>query len=577
MMAAALPRLDWRRALLAVLSTQLLFWGCYALIAYQLDPTRNLSGRLPMASAASSALVEVGVEPAGAYAPGLLGPALLRIPGWYSVVLYPARASLLAPAEISDDDAADTFSLTCLVTPCGNTNDVYAGAFEHMDAAASREQMQRYDLVWLTIGMGLTLGVALLILLPLSRSSRIQIAAALFLILMGVDAWLITFGAMALPYAWFPLLRYGIEYLMLMSAALGVNAFTGWCTRGAKAAVSCCAAFFVAISFTLLCGYDLASIAPWLDTVALLLLSAYGFFALQRLGHTAPGPALRIMTLLFIGLTAMIWDLLLYPLLNGPEFHATFLERPLLMLGILLELAVQGHRLNQEADESHSDIERQVLEQDANLLRSSSLLRHQERQIAINIERQRFLRDMHDGVGGMLTHLMLGLRERNLSYDEIKQGLQAALDDLRNIASAIDADHGPIDEALAIFHERMAARLWRSGIAFDWHCRLPIPAPSLDARRLLNLQRLLQEGIANVLRHADASRIELTAEATDAEHIAITLSDDGSGFDPTCAKGASGEGCGLTNMRRRAEQMGGKLRIESAPGQGSILILTAPV
>ena len=55
---------------------------------------------------------------------------------------------------------------------------------------------------------------------------------------------------------------------------------------------------------------------------------------------------------------------------------------------ILFELALQGRQLSREADEARTDLARQVLESDASLLRSSSLLRHQERRIAIDAERQ---------------------------------------------------------------------------------------------------------------------------------------------------------------------------------------------
>ncbi len=159
---------------------------------------------------------------------------------------------------------------------------------------------------------------------------------------------------------------------------------------------------------------------------------------------------------------------------------------------------------------------------------------------------------------------------------DIEQGLQSAVDDLRNMASAIDAGNEPIDEALAMFRERMAGRLARSGIILDYRCTLPIPAPSLDARRLLSLYRLLQEGIANSLRHASATRIELAMKSGDDGAVLVTLSDNGIGFEPGSASGVAGEGRGLANMRRRAVQMGGRIEIESAPGRGTHLILTIP-
>jgi signal transduction histidine kinase len=314
-----------------------------------------------------------------------------------------------------------------------------------------------------------------------------------------------------------------------------------------------------------------------LDATALASVSAYGIAAVVRMSNTAPGPAIRVMAILLVGVTSTVWDLLIHPTPDGPRLQASVLTPTLTTFLVLFELALQGRQLGREADEARTDLERQVLEQDATLLRSSSLLRHQERRMAIDAERQSLLRDMHDGVGGTLTHLLLHTREGRLTHAEIGESLQSAVDDLRNMAGAIDADDEPVDEALAMFRERMRARLARSGIAFDWHSQLASPAPRLDARRLLSLYRLLQEGIANTLRHGLASRIALMAESADADHLLVTLSEDGVGFDPAEARGSPGEGRGLANMHRRATRMGGDLRIESAPGQGTRLALLIPL
>lgn len=566
-MTVTLRQWGWRRALMIIFGAQLLFWSGHALIVEGLDPVAGLSEyRLQPAVAASTAID----GPAGAWAPGLSHPAILRVPGWQPVLLHPTRAALVSPSGTGG--AADGWTLACVADPCGAGGAVYVGPLDRVNGAALRERIQRSDIAWLAIAVAFVLGTALLTLLPISRFSWLQAIAGLFLLLLSADIWLTVFGAVELSSIWYPPLRYGVEYPMLMTMAWTMNAFAGWRGREAQAAGVCCAIAFVVLIGASLTGRNIAGVAAILDAAALTLLLGYGFVALQRLGRAAPGSAMRILALLLVVLVSAAYDLLFHPLLK-----ASVLAAPLVMFGLLFELAIQGRRLNQEADEARSDLERQVLEQDAHLLRSSSLLRHQERRIAIDAERQRLLRDMHDGVGGMLTHLLLEVRARRLGQDGIEQELQLAVDDLRNIASAIDAGNEPIDEALAMFHERMAARLSRSGIAFDWRCALPIPAPGIDARQLLSLYRLLQEGIANALRHADASRIELAAEAAGSDAIAIMLSDDGVGFEPARANGSPGEGRGLANMHRRAGQMGGRLLIESEPGRGTRLVLSVPL
>lgn len=558
--------------LVTVLSAQLLFWSFYSLIATGFHPAVAWGEyRLP---AGRARLAPMSV-PTGAWAAGLSKPAVLHIPGWQPAILYPARMTLLSPSE--KDATGEAWSLTCVQAPCGAGDAVYAGPYDRIDKAAGWERFQRFDMVWLAIAVEGLLGVALLVLLPLSRFSRLQTITGLFMILVAADAWLTAFGTDALPYAWFPLLRYGVEYLMLAMVALTVNAFAGWQPRAARIALACFAIGLGVLIAAMLMRGDVAPVVSLLDAAALALLSVYGIAVLLRMSRTAPGPAIRVMAILLVGISSTVWDLLIHPAPSGPVLQASVLTPTLTTFLVLFELALQGRQLSREADEARTDLERQVLEQDASLLRSSSLLRHQERRIAIDAERQRLSRDMHDGVGGILTHLLLDMREGRLAHAEIAEALQSAVDDLRNMASAIDAADEPIDEALAMFRERMGVRLARSGIAFDWRCQLASPAPRLDAPRLLSLYRLLQEGIANTLRHGQATRIALMAESAHDGRLLVTLSDNGVGFDPADARGSPGEGRGVANMRRRATQMGGELRIESLPGQGVQLTLIVPI
>jgi len=554
---------SWSRALIIVLGTQLLFWSAYALMFYKLRPNGLDADRLTTVRVK----LDPGDGPMGAYVPGLLKPAVLHIPGWQPAVIYPARASLLLRAQTGD--SGSRWSISCLKGPCEIIKAVYAGPFSRMEAAAHLERFQRHDIVWIDIVVAAVVGAALLILLPISRFSRLQTVTGIFLIILAPEAWLTTFSATKLPYVWFPVLRHGAEFLVYTWLSLMVNAFAGWRVREAWAAGAYFVFALATLIGTLLTGGDFTKVVPLLEGAALMLLFGHGVVAVLRLFRTVRGPTFWGLAVLFVALVSVGLDVFfLLPRSHGLTLRSAILSPPVLVFVFLFELAFQGRRM--EADEARSDLERQ--EQDANPLHSSGLQR-QERLIAVHAERQRLLRDMHDGAGGLLTHLLLDVRQNRLTPSEIERGLQSAVDDLRNIASAIDADDEPIDEALAVFKERVAARLSRSGIVFNYRCVLPNPAPSIDVQRLLSLYRLLQEGVTNTLRHAEASRIDLTVEAQGEDAILITLSDDGTGFDPMGAKSSPGEGRGLANMRSRASQMGGHLRIESAPRAGTRLIL----
>lgn len=557
------------RAVALILILQLLFWGCYALAATLIHPPG-----VPNLRVVDGRLLRIGDgRPMAVLVAGLVRPAELRLPGWQTVLVEPRHAMLLSPVSGARDTGV---TLTCIAPGCSADGDIVLGAAARVERVARWESLVRFDLPRVTILCALVLGLALLGLLPVSRFSRLQMVTGMFLLLVAADAYLSGMGQVDLPTDQYELLRYTVQYGPLAFAALMLNALAGWQARSARWILLLWLAAGIGI-VALWWIRALTAVLPWLDTAVLLALAGYGVHTLRRLWNVAPQPAARAMALLLVGVASVLFDVAYNATPGYVMLNASNLSPLLIMIGIVAELAIQGHRLNQASDEARSELARQLSEQDAHLLRSSTLLRYQERRIAIDAERQRLVRDMHDGIGATLTHLLLDLRGGRIGPAELETGLRAALDDLRNIAGAIDGSDGPVDLALAAFCERMAPRLERAGIAFDYRCTLPDQAPVLDARRLLSLHRLLQEAVGNALRHAAAGRVTLTLAAAADDALLVTVEDDGRGFDPARAEGAPGEGRGLGNIRRRAEQLGGRLSIDSMPGHGTRIALHVPL
>jgi len=102
----------------------------------------------------------------------------------------------------------------------------------------------------------------------------------------------------------------------------------------------------------------------------------------------------------------------------------------------------------------------------------------------------------------------------------------------------------------------------RHGIEVRAHlCDEPEAAPATREA----LYRIAQEALHNVVKHARASRVDLTLRC-DGRHMTLAVSDDGAGFDP----GGEFPGrLGLRSMHERAARLGGKLRVRSAPGRGT--------
>lgn len=88
----------------------------------------------------------------------------------------------------------------------------------------------------------------------------------------------------------------------------------------------------------------------------------------------------------------------------------------------------------------------------------------------------------------------------------------------------------------------------------------------------LTLFRIIQEKISNIIRHADASKVSIRLQ-NDAEHVILTVVDNGQGFDPKTAK----EGLGLKNIRTRTALFNGKMELKTAPGEGCTMTVTIPL
>jgi signal transduction histidine kinase len=84
--------------------------------------------------------------------------------------------------------------------------------------------------------------------------------------------------------------------------------------------------------------------------------------------------------------------------------------------------------------------------------------------------------------------------------------------------------------------------------------------------------RFVQEGLANVVRHAEASLVWISVDCSD-ESISISLEDNGRGFDPS----SSSSGLGLAGIRERILGLNGSFEIDSAPGKGARLTASLPL
>ncbi|MFC8295005.1 sensor histidine kinase [Streptomyces sp. NPDC057242] len=203
-------------------------------------------------------------------------------------------------------------------------------------------------------------------------------------------------------------------------------------------------------------------------------------------------------------------------------------------------------------------------------------------------ERERLAREIHDTLAQGLSSIQLLLRaaERALPDTEespaaryVDQARQAAVDNLAEARRFVAALTPPAleDSTLAGALERLCATTSaRHPLTARFHLTgEPLPLPTAHEVALL---RVAQSALANTVRHAGATRVEVTLSHL-GDRVALDVVDDGTGFDPDRVPGADpgSGGFGLVAMRARMHALGGSLTVESAPGRGTALAAQLPL
>jgi signal transduction histidine kinase len=218
------------------------------------------------------------------------------------------------------------------------------------------------------------------------------------------------------------------------------------------------------------------------------------------------------------------------------------------------------------------DLEALVREKTVALEAQHERTRRLERANVLAAERERLMRDMHDGIGGHLVSTLALIESGRAAAADLAGAVRAALDDMRLVIDSLDPVEDDLNAVLAMLRDRLAPRLTAAGITFHDGIEALPPVAGLTPARVLDLLRLLQEAVTNAVKHGGARAITLAAHRRD-DSIDIELADDGRGFDP----GTVAAGRGLKNMQRRAAQAGARLTIESAPGNGTRVRLHLPL
>ncbi len=244
--------------------------------------------------------------------------------------------------------------------------------------------------------------------------------------------------------------------------------------------------------------------------------------------------------------------------------------------GPLLERSIRYAMERKRAEEELRESQRQLK------VLSAQLLNAQED------ERKHIAKELHDGIGQILTAARFGLEGTMQRVDCAGTHCRQSLN------SVISVIQSGIDEIRRISTDLWPAMLNHLGIlaTINWYCReyqnifagmritkvIEVAEPEVPDPLKITLYRILQEATNNAAKHSKGDMVSLSLRKSGGR-LELTISDNGQGFDSVAELVGPRlhQGMGLSSMRERAELSGGTFSIESAPGKGTVIHASWPL
>jgi len=234
------------------------------------------------------------------------------------------------------------------------------------------------------------------------------------------------------------------------------------------------------------------------------------------------------------------------------------------------------------AEFSESDQELiELLAAHAAIAVTNARLYERSRELSILDERNRLALELHDVISQKLFALSLTAESAGQLLDVDVEAAREQVDRLRALAQQA------LEELRYLILELRPPELERDGLATTLRKHVEVlrrvqndapeiaveldGMPPADMARDRELLRIAQEALQNALRHSHAANVAVAVRADDGR-LVLEVVDDGVGFEPNVA-GLRARRLGLTSMEERAQRLGGKLEIRSAPGKGTTLRL----
>lgn len=485
------------------------------------------------------------------------------------------RLLVIPPDRLRADNVV-TITIGALSGRNAGVGLVYIGNVDDM-RALYRQAFRWRNSAYLLIGTVSALLGGLAFLLWLRQREALYLYYALSELLWAVHLADIQFETTPLPWPWWGIFSYSCYaiacgFICKFSLTL-VEKFHGRRTRlfNLQLVLS-----VPVIAFAFLSGHP-GLVSLWLGLT--VLLGSYVALLVIRQGLQTRSVEQRVLAVaVCITVAAAIRDLYVFRILahygGFPSLIFAWTGFGIAMAWIIAERLRKSTQAVARMNRTLAERLAQREEELGAMFASQALL---DRQQAIIEERQRIMRDMHDGLGSQLVSAVHLIKDPDVPREMLVEQLQDALDNLKLTVDAMQETDGDIAVLLGALRYRLAPRFEAIGVALSWDV-LPLPAVAdWTIQKSRHLQLILFEAMSNVIAHANATRAHLSAQyrhGDDGEEIVITLKDNGSGFGVDAGSGASGHG--LANMRSRAASIGATIEIASS-ADGTQLTMTMPV
>ena len=200
------------------------------------------------------------------------------------------------------------------------------------------------------------------------------------------------------------------------------------------------------------------------------------------------------------------------------------------------------------------------------------------KQKLIQEERNMIANELHDSLAQTLASLRFQVRILDqtlqptsdymaiMSLEQVEHGLDEAYTDLRELIAHCRV---PIEQqGLIPSIERVVSKFREeTGIHILLQCECQ--DPDVPANMEMNIYRIVQEALTNIKKHANAHIVRVLLSCNNNGQFRILVENDGKGFDKKSIESKEGQHLGLTIMQERARHLGGQLRIESEPEEGT--------